>query len=60
MTAKEMMEHLLKMSNSERNAFLNELYESYFRTASDEELIQYSQILEAFFDGRLIYAESED
>ena len=59
MTANEMLNILNQMDNSERNNFLDRLYDLYFdKGVSLERLTEEARILEAYYDGELIEAGS--
>ena len=55
MTAKEMLNILNQMDNSEKNSFLDTLYDLYFdKGVSIERLTEEARILEAYYNGELI------
>ena len=59
MTANEMLNILNQMDNSEKNNFLDTLYDLYFnKGVSAERLAEEARILEAYYDGELIEAGS--
>ena len=55
MTANEMLKILNQMDNSEKNNFLDRLYDLYFnKGVSIERLTEEARILEAYYNGELI------
>ena len=59
MTANEMLNILKQMDNSEKNNFLDALYDLYFnKGVSIERLTEEARILEAYYNGELIEAGS--
>ena len=57
MTAVEMLNILNEMDNSEKNSFLDALYDLYFdKGVSFERLAEEARILEAYYDGELVEA----
>ena len=60
MTANEMMNELNKMSNIEKNAFLDMLYDEYFDTGLTlEQRKEIARVMEAYQNGELIEVEDE-
>ena len=57
MTANEMLNTLKQMDNTEKNEFLDIIYNLYFdKGVSIERLAEEARILEAYYDGELIEA----
>ena len=59
MTANEMLNILKQMDNTEKNDFLDMIYNLYFdKGVSIERLMEEARILEAYYDGELIEARA--
>ena len=57
MTANEMLNMLKQMDNTDKNEFLDMVYNLYFdKGVSMERLMEEARILEAYYDGELIEA----
>ena len=57
MTANEMLNTLKQMDNTEKNEFLDMIYNLYFdKGVSIERLTEEARILEAYYDGELVEA----
>ena len=59
MTANEMLNTLKQMDNTEKNEFLDMIYNLYFdKGVSIERLMEEARILEAYYNGELVEARA--
>ena len=61
MTAESLFEQMSKMENSEKNRFLDKIYDSYFdKGVPLKTLAEHARILEMYYDGELIEATEKN
>jgi len=54
MTVSEIRSLIEQLNNTDKQVLLDQIYDDYFRTASDEELFLNSLILQKYSDGELV------